>query len=45
MNRVADKVAFITGGASGLGAASARMLAREGASVMLADLSGGCTAR
>ena len=38
MNRVADKVAFITGGASGLGAASARMLAREGASVVLADL-------
>ena len=38
MARVANKVAFITGGASGLGAASARMLAREGASVVLADL-------
>src|ERR1043165_8052357 len=37
--RVADKVALITGGASGLGAESARRLAREGAKVVLTDLS------
>ena len=36
--RVAGKKAFITGGAQGLGAAAARMLAREGAKVALADL-------
>ena len=38
MGRVAGKVALITGAASGIGAASARMLAREGATVVLADL-------
>ncbi len=38
MGRVAGKVALVTGAASGLGAASARMLAREGATVVLADL-------
>jgi len=37
--RVAGKVALITGGASGLGAESGRRLAREGASVVLTDLS------
>lgn len=36
--RVEGKVALITGGASGLGAESARRLAREGAAVMLTDL-------
>lgn len=36
--RVAGKVALITGAASGLGAESARRLAREGASVVLTDL-------
>ncbi len=36
--RVANKVALITGAASGLGAASARLLAREGARVVLSDL-------
>ncbi|MCB2058390.1 MAG: glucose 1-dehydrogenase [Novosphingobium sp.] len=36
--RVAGKLALITGGAQGLGAAQGRMLAREGARVMLADL-------
>jgi NAD(P)-dependent dehydrogenase (short-subunit alcohol dehydrogenase family) len=36
--RVAGKVALITGGASGLGAESARRLAREGAKVVLTDL-------
>jgi 3(or 17)beta-hydroxysteroid dehydrogenase len=37
--RVAGKVALVTGGASGLGAASARLLAREGACVAVTDLS------
>src|SRR5688500_11136929 len=36
--RVAGKVALVTGGASGLGAESARRLAREGARVVLSDL-------
>ncbi len=38
MNRVAGKVALVTGGASGLGAADARLLAAEGASVVITDL-------
>lgn len=38
MNRLAGKVALITGAASGLGAESARGLAREGAAVMLTDI-------
>ena len=38
MGRVVDKVAIITGGASGLGLASARRLAEEGARVVLADI-------
>jgi len=37
---VAGKVALVTGGASGLGLASARLLAASGASVALADLPG-----
>jgi 3(or 17)beta-hydroxysteroid dehydrogenase len=36
--RVADKVALITGGASGLGAACAKLLAREGARVIVSDI-------
>jgi NAD(P)-dependent dehydrogenase (short-subunit alcohol dehydrogenase family) len=36
--RLARRVAFITGGASGLGLASARRLRQEGAHVVLADL-------
>lgn len=38
MSQVDGKVAFITGGASGIGAACASVLAREGASVVLTDL-------
>lgn len=36
--RLADKVAFITGGAGGIGAECARVLAREGAKVIVTDL-------
>jgi meso-butanediol dehydrogenase/(S,S)-butanediol dehydrogenase/diacetyl reductase len=37
-NRFQDKVAVITGGASGIGAATARLMAGEGALVVIADL-------
>ncbi len=37
MARVAGKVALVTGAASGLGAETARVLAREGAAVLLTD--------
>jgi NAD(P)-dependent dehydrogenase (short-subunit alcohol dehydrogenase family) len=36
--RLANKVAIITGAASGMGAATARLFAREGAKVVLSDL-------
>lgn len=38
MARVRGKVAFVTGGAVGLGAATAMMLAREGAKVVVTDI-------
>jgi 3alpha(or 20beta)-hydroxysteroid dehydrogenase len=36
--RLAGKVAIISGAASGMGAATARMFAREGAKVVIADM-------
>src|SRR5687767_15521258 len=36
--RLAGKVALISGGARGMGAAEARMFAREGAQVLLGDV-------
>ena len=36
--RVAGKMAFVTGGASGLGRAAALMLAKEGAKVSVSDV-------
>ena len=38
MGRVQDKIALVTGGAGGLGAAIARLLAKEGAKVVVADV-------
>ena len=38
MRQVEGKVAIVTGGASGIGAACATTLAREGAKVVVADL-------
>jgi 3(or 17)beta-hydroxysteroid dehydrogenase len=38
MGRVQDKVAIVTGGAGGLGRAEARLLAQEGARVVVTDL-------
>ena len=35
---IANKVFIVTGGASGLGEGTARMLAREGATVVIADM-------
>ena len=38
MGRVQNKIALVTGAAQGLGAATARLLAREGARVLLTDI-------
>lgn len=39
--RLKDKVAIVTGGAGGIGAASARLMAREGAKVVVTDIADG----
>ena len=38
MERLNDKVAIVTGGGGGIGGATARALAREGASVLVVDI-------
>ena len=38
MGRVQDKIALVTGGASGLGKADCRLLAEHGAMVAIADI-------
>ncbi|MEY2525025.1 MAG: 3alpha(or 20beta)-hydroxysteroid dehydrogenase [Ilumatobacteraceae bacterium] len=38
MGRLEGKVAIVTGAGGGIGAASARLMAREGASVVVADI-------
>ena len=37
MERLIEKVAIVTGGGGGIGGATARALAREGASVLVVD--------
>ncbi len=45
LGRVQDKVALVTGGASGIGFATAQMLLREGARVVVTDLAGEASGR
>jgi 3alpha(or 20beta)-hydroxysteroid dehydrogenase len=41
MNRLQNKIAIITGAASGQGAAEAKLFAAEGANVVLTDINAG----
>src|SRR3979411_415363 len=45
MNRLADRVAIVTGGAMGIGGATARRLAEEGARVLVVDVNAEAAAR
>jgi meso-butanediol dehydrogenase/(S,S)-butanediol dehydrogenase/diacetyl reductase len=45
MNRFADRAAIVTGGASGIGAAAAKRLFAEGASVVVVDANGDAARR
>jgi 3(or 17)beta-hydroxysteroid dehydrogenase len=45
MGRLDGKVAIVTGAGSGIGAASARLMGREGASVVVADINGSAADR
>jgi len=40
MDRLANKIAYVTGSAGGIGAASVRRFAQEGATVIMADING-----
>ena len=45
MNRLSDEIAIVTGGGRGIGEAIARMFAREGAAVLIADRDGDSATR